>query len=116
MDYAQLEVIQECTEASLACLEAVDPNIGVERIEQIRQNLLKYCKHDQGPGSRLTHINMLCWSDPISVATNSHNPDKRLPDFFRQAGRQLVADGRAQQAADQLGFGRVVVGFLSLIA
>ena len=42
----QLTGIQEDTEASLAYLEAVDPNIGVERIEQIRQNLLKYCKHD----------------------------------------------------------------------
>ena len=56
MDYAQLEGIQEGTEASLAYLEAVDPNTGVERIEQIRQNLLKYCKHDTEAMVRLVHF------------------------------------------------------------
>jgi hypothetical protein len=56
MDYAQLEGIQEGTEASLAYLEAIDPNTGVERIEQIRQNLLKYCKHDTEAMVRLVHF------------------------------------------------------------
>jgi hypothetical protein len=43
MDYSQLEGIQEGTGASLAYLEAIDPETGAPRIEEIRQNLLKYC-------------------------------------------------------------------------
>jgi hypothetical protein len=46
MDYTRLEGIQEGTAASLAYLEAIDPKTGVERKEEIRNELLKYCKHD----------------------------------------------------------------------
>jgi hypothetical protein len=46
MDYAQLEGIQEGTGASLAYLEAIDPETAKARREEIRKDLLKYCKHD----------------------------------------------------------------------
>jgi hypothetical protein len=46
MDYSQLEGIQEGMAASAAYLEAIDPSTSDERKEQIRKELLKYCKHD----------------------------------------------------------------------
>ena len=46
MDYAQLEGIQEGMGASAAYLEAIDPSTGDERKEEIRRELLMYCKHD----------------------------------------------------------------------
>jgi len=46
MDYAKLEGIQEGTAASSAYLEAIDPGTGADRKEEIREELLKYCKHD----------------------------------------------------------------------
>jgi hypothetical protein len=46
MDYAQLEGIREGTQASAAYLEAIDPGTSTQRREEIRKNLLKYCKHD----------------------------------------------------------------------
>ena len=46
MDYAQLEGIQEGTGASLAYREAIDPETATARREEIRKDLLKYCKHD----------------------------------------------------------------------
>ena len=41
-----LEGIQEGMGASVAYLEAIDPETSAERKEQIREELLKYCKHD----------------------------------------------------------------------
>jgi hypothetical protein len=46
MDYAKLEGIQLGTEASSAYLEAIHPETPGQRKEEIRKNLLKYCKHD----------------------------------------------------------------------
>jgi len=46
MDYAKLEGIQLGTEASSAYLEAIHPETLGQRKEEIRMNLLKYCKHD----------------------------------------------------------------------
>ena len=46
MDYAKLEGIQEGMGASVAYLEASDPETSAERKEEIREELLKYCKHD----------------------------------------------------------------------
>ncbi len=46
MDYAKLEGIQEGMGASVAYLEAIDPETSAERKEEIREELLKYCKHD----------------------------------------------------------------------
>jgi hypothetical protein len=46
MDYANLEGIQEGMAASAAYLEAVDPETSAARKEEIREELLKYCKHD----------------------------------------------------------------------
>jgi hypothetical protein len=46
MDYAKLEGIQEGMGASSAYIEAIDPQTSAERKEQIREELLKYCKHD----------------------------------------------------------------------
>ncbi len=46
MDYAELDGIQEGMGASAAYLEAIQPQTGVEQKEDIRKNLLKYCKHD----------------------------------------------------------------------
>ncbi len=56
MDYAQLEGIQEGMGASLAYLEAIDPQTSAERKEEIRKNLLKYCKHDTEAMVRLVHF------------------------------------------------------------
>jgi hypothetical protein len=46
MDYAKLEGIQEGMAASAAYLEAIDPETSAARKEEIREELLKYCKHD----------------------------------------------------------------------
>jgi hypothetical protein len=56
MDYSQLEGIQEGTGASLAYLEAIDPETGAQRVEEIRQNLVKYCKYDTQAMVRLLHF------------------------------------------------------------
>jgi signal transduction histidine kinase len=56
MDYAQLEGIQEGMGASLAYLEAIDPETSAERKEEIRKNLSKYCKHDTEAMVRLVHF------------------------------------------------------------
>jgi len=46
MDYAGLEGIQEGTQASAAYLEAIAQETSAERREEIRLDLLKYCRHD----------------------------------------------------------------------
>jgi hypothetical protein len=46
MDYGKLEGIQEGTAASEAYVEAINPETGAERKEEIRSELLEYCKHD----------------------------------------------------------------------
>jgi hypothetical protein len=46
MDYAKLEGIQEGMGASLAYLEAINPETSTARKAEIREELLKYCKHD----------------------------------------------------------------------
>ena len=56
MDYALLEGIAEGTEASGAYVEAIHPDTSVERKEEIRLNLLKYCKHDTEAMVRLVHF------------------------------------------------------------
>jgi len=56
MDYARLEGIQEGMGASLAYLEAIDPQTGTERKQEIRKDLLKYCKHDTEAMVRLVHF------------------------------------------------------------
>jgi len=56
MDYARLEGIAEGTQASLAYLEAILPDTGAARKEEIRNSLLKYCKHDTEAMVRLVHF------------------------------------------------------------
>ena len=56
MDYALLEGIAEGTEASAAYMEAIHPDTSVERKEEIRLSLLKYCKHDTEAMVRLVHF------------------------------------------------------------
>jgi signal transduction histidine kinase len=56
MDYAQLEGIQEGMGASLAYLEAIRPDTSADKREEIRKNLLKYCKHDTEAMVRLVHF------------------------------------------------------------
>ncbi|MBT8054058.1 MAG: DUF2779 domain-containing protein [Xanthomonadales bacterium] len=46
MDYAGLEGIQEGTAASVAYLEAINPATSQQRKEEIRRELLEYCKYD----------------------------------------------------------------------
>jgi len=46
LDYAQLGDVREGTAASAAFLEAIDPETSDGRKEQLRQQLLTYCKHD----------------------------------------------------------------------
>ena len=46
MDYAGLEGIHEGTEASSAYRDAIDPDTEPERREQLRRDLLAYCRHD----------------------------------------------------------------------
>ena len=46
MDYAELEGIQEGTEASAAYLKAIDPKTTQEDKLNLRDSLLKYCRHD----------------------------------------------------------------------
>ena len=56
MDYATLEGISEGTEASSAYLEAIHPDIGAARKDQLTLELLKYCKHDTEAMVRLVHF------------------------------------------------------------
>jgi hypothetical protein len=56
MDYARLECIQEGNAASAAYLEAIDPQTTPERKEEIRKELLKYCKHDTEAMVRLVQF------------------------------------------------------------
>ena len=46
MDYKLLEGINVGTEASSAYLEAINPETSEERREEIRVDMLRYCKHD----------------------------------------------------------------------
>jgi CRISPR/Cas system-associated exonuclease Cas4 (RecB family) len=46
LDYADLEGINEGMAASNGYLEAIDPNTSPERKEQLREELLRYCKLD----------------------------------------------------------------------
>ena len=56
MDYAGLEGIHEGTAASAAYLEAIDPQTGAERREEIRRQLLTYCRHDTEAMVRLVQF------------------------------------------------------------
>jgi hypothetical protein len=53
MDYALLDGIREGTAASAAYFEAIDAQTSQERKEQIRQQLLSYCRHDTEAMRRL---------------------------------------------------------------
>ena len=65
MDYAQLEGIQEGMGASLAYLEAINPETVAERKEVIRKNLLKYCKHDTEAMVQL--VQFFASSEPVEM-------------------------------------------------
>jgi len=56
MDYTKLEGIAEGTAASSAYLEAIQPETTAQRKELIRQDLLRYCKHDTEAMVRLVHF------------------------------------------------------------
>jgi hypothetical protein len=56
MDYAALEGIHEGTEASAAYLEAIHPQTLPERRDELRRNLLRYCRHDTEAMVRLVHF------------------------------------------------------------
>jgi hypothetical protein len=56
MDYELLEGINVGTDASVAYLEAIDPATTVGRREEIRDELLQYCKHDTEAMIRLVHF------------------------------------------------------------
>lgn len=56
LDYRLLEGIHEGTEASAAYLEAIDPRCSPERKRQLREDLLKYCRHDTEAMVRLTQF------------------------------------------------------------
>ena len=46
LDYTALEGVHEGTEASAAYIEAIGPDTTPQRKEELRQQLLKYCKYD----------------------------------------------------------------------
>jgi hypothetical protein len=56
LDYSELDEIQEGTAASAAYLEAIDPGTALQRREEIREKLLKYCKYDTEAMLRLLHF------------------------------------------------------------
>jgi hypothetical protein len=56
MDYAALDGIQEGTEASAAYLEAVAPQTLAAHREEIRAQLLRYCRHDTEAMVRLVRF------------------------------------------------------------
>jgi hypothetical protein len=56
MDYSALEGIQQVTDASAAYLKGIDASTSAERKEEIRRDLLKYCKHDTLAMVRLLHF------------------------------------------------------------
>ena len=56
MDYSQLDGVQEGMGASSAYLEAIDSETSAERKEEIREELLQYCKHDTEAMVRLVEF------------------------------------------------------------
>jgi len=56
MDYARLEGVHEGTEAANAYLEAIRPQTAQDKREQIRGELLRYCKHDTEAMLRLVRF------------------------------------------------------------
>jgi hypothetical protein len=56
LDYARLEGIKEGSGASSAYLEAIDPATSADRREEIRRELLRYCKHDTEAMVRLVRF------------------------------------------------------------
>ncbi|HLF31190.1 MAG TPA: DUF2779 domain-containing protein [Xanthomonadales bacterium] len=56
MDYSLLGGIREGTAASAAYFEAISPQTTAERREEIRRDLLRYCKHDTEAMVRLVHF------------------------------------------------------------
>ncbi len=46
LDYTALEGVHEGTEASIAYLEAINPETESDRVEELRHQLLKYCEYD----------------------------------------------------------------------
>jgi hypothetical protein len=56
LDYSNLEGIQEGTGASSAYLEAIGPGTSAQRKEELRVDLLKYCKHDTKAMLALVHF------------------------------------------------------------
>jgi hypothetical protein len=56
MDYAYLDGIQEGLAASSAYLEAIKPDLDSRQREEIRKNLLRYCRHDTEAMVRLVHF------------------------------------------------------------
>ncbi|NNE05192.1 MAG: DUF2779 domain-containing protein [Xanthomonadales bacterium] len=56
LDYTRLEGVHEGTEASNAYLEAIDEKTTPQRREQIRQQLLEYCRYDTLAMVRLVHF------------------------------------------------------------
>lgn len=46
LDYTALEGVHEGTEASSAYLEAINPETSIERKDELREQLLKYCEYD----------------------------------------------------------------------
>jgi hypothetical protein len=56
MDYASLEGIHEGTEASAAYLEAIRPQTKPERRDELRRDLLRYCRQDTEAMVRLVHF------------------------------------------------------------
>jgi len=56
MDYARLGEVREGTAASTAFFEAIDPETPGQRKEEIRRQLLTYCKHDTEAMVRLVRF------------------------------------------------------------
>jgi hypothetical protein len=82
MDYAELEGIQEGTEASSGYLEAISRETGSRRKEEIRQNLLTYCKHDTEAMVRLVHF-----FETGSFATKGMNHEQNKSGHGSHSGR-----------------------------
>ncbi len=67
MDYSRLEGIQEGTAASAAYLEAINPLTPPQRKEELRRELLKYCRHDTEAMVRL--VAFFTQTSPAAVDT-----------------------------------------------
>ena len=79
LDYAALEGIREGTEASSAYLEAIDTATPAARRNELRRQLLDYCRHDTDAMVRLLEFFAAGWSRRLMARRHPVQLIRRKP-------------------------------------